>query len=319
MSAVVQGYVSAISDAFRRAPTKQAAHDASRPILLDMAADDQVLPLIVAQHVSQVANLNTRNYPSLGMSIASNAHFVLVANAFFAHPYGLTDVTVNSVHHHGEMLLTTVSAFGPGYWHWLFSAPELVAPEKNEFSIKLLECSTHEKGNLAFVDAHVPHAVMYPESLTLTYALWSSRRATSWRDYAKRTALIKANADRLGGIAQALGLSKALDIKLTSYLDFFPTSDGFCGMPERKQFERGPNEDYLQSLFSLIQATDCAHVIPIIRQTALTGRVDNPAQVSRLVSALERGDDIAPKFSDGLHLNVPHMNFSADAILKAVG
>lgn len=319
MSAVVQGYVSAISAAFKRAPNKHAAHDASRPILLDMAADERVLPLILEQHVGQVANLNTRNYPSLGMSVASNAQFVLVANAFFPHPHGSTDVTVNSVHHHGEMLLTTVSAFGPGYWHWLFSAPELVAPSSNEFSIKLLERSTHAKGNLAFVDAHVPHAVMYPESVTLTYALWSSRRATSWRDYAKRTAVIKANANRLGGIAQALGLSKALDLKLTTYLDFYPTSDGFCGMPERKQFERGPNEDYLQSLFSLIQATDCAHVIPVIRQSTLTGRLDNPAQVSRLINALERGDKIEPKFSDGLHLNVPHMNFSADAILKAVG
>jgi hypothetical protein len=314
---VLDRYVRSLNRTFATARDKHGAHKKSQAILQDMAADDRVLPAVLERHIQQTEKLNTKNFPSLGFDIETNAHFVLVANSFFPHPAGATDVTFNSVHHHGELLLTTVSAFGPGYEHWLFTTPK-ATPEKDLFAIGLTGRTLHPKGNIAFVDAFIPHAVMYPTALTMTYALWSSRRPVSWRDHVKRLPLIQANTKKLKELALKFGLRRALDLKVANYYDYFPADGGFCGMLERKQFERGPNTDYLQSLVSILQSTNNERLVGLIERAARGGALENSAHVGTLVARLERGERISPKFSEGLHLDIPHMNFKAEAILQSV-
>src|SRR5262245_8657754 len=105
----LETYVRAIERIFRRVRDKHQAQEQARAVLLDMAADGRVLPAVLKQHVSNSARLNLGNFPSLGFEIALNPYFGLVANSFFPLPDGQTDLTANSVHHHGDMLLSTVT------------------------------------------------------------------------------------------------------------------------------------------------------------------------------------------------------------------
>jgi hypothetical protein len=318
MSSDLEKHKRALDRIFRQARNKHEAQRWSVSLLQDMAADERVLSAVLERHVSKPKNLNTLNFPSLGFEVASNAHYTLVVNTFFPHPDGLTDLTFNSVHHHGEMLLTTVSAFGPGYEHWLFTTPQSIDPERDLFSIRLVERALHPKGHSAFVDAFIPHAVMFPRSLTVTYALWSHRRPVGWRDRIKRLPIFAGREKKLRAVALKLGLRHALDLKVPNYYDYYPVTGGFCGMRERQQFERGPNADYLESLFSILQSTNNEHLVRVIERTVERGGVDDPQKVHELASRMQKGDVIMPKFSKGLHLGIPHMNFKAEAILRTV-
>ncbi len=314
---VLARYVRALDVAFR-APNKHLAQEQARNVLLDMAADERALRATVARHLSQTESLNTKNFPSLGFEISTTPHYALVANAFFPHPRADTDVTCNSVHHHGEMLLTTVTAFGSGYEHWRFTTPEVLDPQRHLFRIALVDRELHKRGHASFVDAYMPHAVMFPRSLTLTYALWSSRRRVRWTDHVKRWRLFRGREKALRAVAVRLGLRRALDLKVARYFDYYPVDGGFCGMRERQQFERGSNEDYLQNLFFIMQQTQCDDLAVDIERHLGSGRVMNVLAVRRFLEKLRRGEPMAPRFSDRIHMDIPHMNFKSDAILRNV-
>ena len=312
-------HVDAIARAFHGARDKHAAHEQSRAVLLEMAVDEQVLRAALAQHIGDPANLNTENFPSLGFEIANTPYFHLVVNVFFPHPTGATDITCNAVHHHGDLLLTTVTLAGSGYEHWRFTRPTTLDESRDLFRLRLIDRRLHALGNAAFVDAHMPHAVMFPRTLTATYALWSSQHAVSWRDYVKRIKLVARHTHTLRRAAMRAGLKRALDLKPASYYDYFPAVGGFCGMPQRKQFQRGPNVDYLQSFVAVLQQTNNDSLLRDIERQLETGKVREGAFIRDLVRRARRGERIQHKFSTPAHNDVPHMNFTASAIMGSLG
>src|SRR5207244_11470202 len=125
--------------------------------------------------------------------------------------------------------------------------------------------STHPLPHVAFVDSYVAHVPFYPGSMTITYALWSSKFQANWKDRLKRVPLLQKNSARLKQLASRAGMAKHLDLKVVEYFDFYPTAKGFCGIRERKEFERGPNADYLPSLFQVIQETGNEHLTPLLK------------------------------------------------------
>jgi hypothetical protein len=280
-----------------------------------MAADERVLTDVLGTYVADPRNLDKGNFPSLGLEIARNPHFHLVTNCFFAHPDGKTDLTTNSIHHHGDMLLTTVTAFGPGYDHWLFSRPERARGEGDDtFAMELVAREQHARGHVAFVDAFVPHAVMFPERLTITYALWSDERPVRWQDRAKRLPIVRGNEAMLRDVVARLGLAKKLGVKQPTYLDYFPVDGGFEGMRDRIQFERGPNEDHLRCVFHVLQATGNE---PVAARLARGGKAKNARLVRELAQTLDAGREVTARLSAALH-SLPHMNFPAAAIERSL-
>ena len=81
---------------------------------------------VLEKHLHTPGSLNTRHYPVVGIDIELNHLFGLVANCWIPLPNRATDVSTKAIHHHGEMLLSTVTAFGPGYEHWTFEKPVMV-------------------------------------------------------------------------------------------------------------------------------------------------------------------------------------------------
>jgi hypothetical protein len=301
---------------FRRAPSRHQAHEESRSVLLDMAGDPACLRAALAAEMARPGGLNTRHYPSVLLPIARNAYFDLVANCFLPLPSGETDVTANSIHHHGHLLLTTATTFGPGYEHWRFTSPRPIPGAPDVFAIELRDREIHRLHHLAFVDSFMPHAVMFPPSLTVTFALWCSRDDVTWRDHVKRWRLVDAHGGWLKQAAHRFGLAGSLGMNVECYVDYYPVEHGFRGMPERIQFKRGPNEDFLHTFFHILQQTRNED-LALDDQLRARASLDNPSVVERLADDLRKGNPVAPRFSEGLHW-LPHMNFKAHAIERSL-
>jgi hypothetical protein len=314
---VLSGYIDALKNEFSRTRDKHAAHRRIVPILQDLAAHKELLPAILARHVSRPGILNSQHYPVVSCDIVHHSHFGLVANCWIPLPNRDTDVSTKAIHHHGEMLLTTVTAFGPGYEHWTFTTPELRDAARQMYAMNLIERGPHPLGHVAFVDSGVAHVPFYPEDLTITLALWSSRKPTTWKDRLKRVPLLHNHSSTLRRVGAALGFVRALDLKIVEYFDYSPTAHGFQGLKEREEFPRGPNSDYLHSLFHVIQRTGSAGVSAVIQRQLEQGGVQNSGLVRQLLEELRTGKAIEGRLSAG-HYGVPRANFTSGSINQAL-
>jgi hypothetical protein len=315
---VLDRYIDRLTATFRAAGSKHEAHRRSQAILQDMAADPGVLPAVFRKHIETPGSLNTKHYPVVAINVTLNPHYSLELNSWITLPDGQTNLSTKAIHHHGELLLTTVTAFGPGYEHWTFQRPELIDGTRELYRLKLRERAAHPLHHVAFVDSHVPHLPMYPPSLSITLALWSGLRPTTWKDRVKRIGLLKRNEKLLKAAARRLGLARSLDLKIVEYFDFYPTEDGFKGMRQRVEFGRGPNEDYLYSLFHILQETGSDGLAPAVqRHLDSAPHLENPQIVAKLLRDLRDGRPIRGRLSPG-HYGVPHANFTAQDIERAL-
>lgn len=311
-------YIKALTSVFARSRDKREANARSTQIMADMAGDAGFFSEALKDHIQKPGSLNTLHYPTVGLDIELNKYFGLVANCWIPLPDKSTNMSTKAIHHHGDMLLTTATAFGPGYEHWTFETPSVVDADREIYELKVLEQAPHPLHHVAFVDAYVAHLPLYPPELTVTYALWSSRFPTTWKDTLKRMPLVRDNSLRLRNLGTKFGLASQLELKVVEYFDFYPTSDGFRGIRERREFQRTNNDDYLASLFQVIQETGNQNLAPVIRQK-LDSReqIDNRAAVQTHLADLESGTRIEGRVSP-THYGVEYANFSKDQIVHAL-
>jgi hypothetical protein len=314
----IDRYVSALRHVFKLAPDKHEAHRRSRSILEDMANDPRFVPALLARLVSEPGTFARKHYPVVGYELELNADFALAMNAWIPLPGRETDVATKSIHHHGNMLLTTTTAFGPGYEHWTFTTPRLVDAQRELFEMRVTERAAHPLLHTAFVDHDTPHLPIYPADLSITLALWSNRFPTDWRDRLKRVPILQKNTKALRDLAARLGLARAFDLKVIEYFDFFPLeTGGFRGMRERQEFPLGPNADFLHSVFHVLQRTGNDGLAPLVRQRIEAEPLENRPIALGLLADLERGVPIEGRFSAG-QTGVPHANFRTSAIERAL-
>jgi hypothetical protein len=310
-------YIDSLKKIFAGAPNKHEANYRARPVLEEMSDDPSFFTSVLEKHLQKTGSLNTKHYPVVGIDIELNHLFGLVANCWIPLPDRATDVSTKAIHHHGDMLLSTVTAFGPGYEHWTFKNPVAIDEAAESYSISLIDRAPHPLHHTAFVDSYVAHLPFYPQGMTVTYALWSSKFQSTWKDRIKRVQLLQKNSARLKKLASRAGMAKQLDLKVVEYFDFYPTAEGFRGIRERKEFERGPNDDYLQSLFHVIQETGNEQLVPLLKQQLNGGtRLENPQLVAELIQRLEHGEAIEGRLSP-THYGIDQANFSKQDIEQA--
>jgi hypothetical protein len=315
--ASVANAVRRLVEIFRAEPDKYRAQEKSRPVMEEMARDADFLPGVLARHLRSRDALNRRHFPVVAFEIEANRYFELVANAWLPLPSRETNISTKAIHHHGELLLTTVTIFGAGYEHWLLNKPKELDPERSLYSMELVERGRHGFGEAAFVDAYVAHVPLFPSDLAITVCLWSSRKTASWRDDLKRIGIVRRHSDVLRRVVASTGLGRTLDVKTVHYFDYYPTPAGFVGMAEREEFGLGPNQDYLQSLFHILQTTGHEPLGELIEARLEDDRVANPGVVRDLLNRLRAGEPIEPRLSPG-HYGVPHANFTREAIKEAL-
>lgn len=304
---------------FKTSATKHEANERARPVMEQLSREPAFLAAVLERYLETPGALDKKNYPVVGISIALNPYFGLVANCWIPLPSRETHIATKAIHHHGDMLLSTATIFGPGYEHWMFSTPKPLSEGSDTFRMDLLEAAPHRLHHVSFVDAWVAHTPLYPKSLSITLALWTSRHNVTWSDRAKRIPIFKGRETQLRDLAVKLGLRKRLDLKLNGDgFDFFPSEHGFRVMRERKEFQLGPNEDHLCSVFHVVQETGNERLARTVRRAIDQGKVHagRPA-VERLLAKLEKGTPIEGKLSDG-HYGLPYANFTREDIERAI-
>lgn len=312
-------YIESLKQIFATAPNKHEANYRSQAVLEDMSSDPEFFTSVLEKHLQTAGSLNTKHYPVVGIDIELNHLFGLVANCWIPLPDRATNVSTKAIHHHGDMLLSTVTAFGPGYEHWTFEKPVVVDPETESYSMTLIDHAPHPLHHVAFVDSYVAHLPFYPQGMTITFALWSSKFPSTWKDRLKRVPLVQKNSDLLKKVARSAGMTKQLDLKVVEYFDFYPTPEGFRGIKERKEFERGPNADYLPSLFQVIQETGNEQMVPLLKQQLESGQpLENPELLKDLIRKLESGQAIEGRLSS-THYGIGRANFSRHDLEVALG
>jgi hypothetical protein len=321
MSASTANAIAELRSVFEAAPSKHAAHAECGDRLVRLAADPAFLHDVLAAALRDPGKVNSPSYPVLAFDVESNPYFEIVVHAWIPLPDGRTDLSTKAIHHHGELLLSTVTMFGPGYEHWRFTPPEpdpASGPGEHRYSLGLVETGQHALHDLVFVDAGTPHLPLFPPDLTLTVCLWSDQRPTTWRDRVKRIPLIQRHSGSLRKLVTRIGLADQLAVKNVSFFDFHPVGDGFEGLPEREEFERGPNDEYLQNLVYVLQRTGNADLLELLRSHFERGALESPDKARALLAACDRGEEIGPTLAES-HYTQPQANFTRAQLEAALG
>ena len=314
----VQKYTDALDRVFKGTPDKHEANERSRAVLEEMSGDAAFFTEALERHLRAPGSLNAKHYPVVGINVELNPYYGLVANCWIPLLGRESHISTKAIHHHGDMLLSTVNAHGPGYEHWTFTRPELVDEESELYEMRLIERAPHAPHSVAFVDAYVAHCPFYPAETSVTYALWSSRFPVTWKDRVKRLPVVQKNSAALKKVAVRAGLARQLELKVVEYFDFYPTPEGFRGIRERTEFERGPNEDYLHSLFHVMQATGNERLSTVVAELLDSGeKVDDPQLVRRLLEDLRAGRPVEGRLS-ATHYGVEGANFTCEETERAL-
>ncbi|MBI4489166.1 MAG: hypothetical protein HY694_08775 [Deltaproteobacteria bacterium] len=207
---MITGYLDELTRIFKTVSDKREAHFRSRGVLQDISADPSFITAVLGKYLSTRGVLNKKNYPVVAMEVASNPYDDLVVNCWIPLADRENNIPTKAIHHHGMMLLTTATIFGPGYEHWLFTWPRLVDQARELFSMEVAEKQAHPLHHVAFVDSYIAHLPLYPSAFTMTLALWSSKRPTTWRDHLKRIPILKRNAAVLRQLAAQVGFQLAI-------------------------------------------------------------------------------------------------------------
>jgi hypothetical protein len=303
---------------FRSSTSKHEANTRSAVVMEQLTREPAFLAAVLERYLQSPQALNRKNYPVVALDIALNPWFGLVANCWIPLPNRETNLSTKMIHHHGDMLLTTATLFGPGYEHWMFTLPKPIAGSDGLHSMKLIENAPHPKGHVSFVDAWTAHTPFYPKSLSITLALWSKRFPTTWRDRAKRLPVIRTHGNKLTKVTDALGLRKALQLNVVESFDFFPVEEAFKVVPIRQEFGLGPSADHVCSVFHILQETGNEHLSRVVKRQLDRGVVvDGRQAVESLLPDLERGRAIEGKLSSG-HYDLPFANFTRQDVMRAL-
>ena len=116
--------VAELRSVFRSVRDKEEAHARIAPAMERISRDPQFITDLLELHLRRPGSLDRKHYPTVTIEVDLNPWFGVMANCWIPLPGGRTNLSTKAIHHHGELLLTTATLFGPGYEHWTFTTPQ---------------------------------------------------------------------------------------------------------------------------------------------------------------------------------------------------
>lgn len=253
--AALETYLRPIRKAFEQ-PDRRAAHRACVPILRDMGRDPGVLPDIIRKNLSQPGFLaRSRVNPVLALSIEKNRDIDFIMHGWLPLPDRSTALTHQSIHHHGNLLLTSLAAFGPGYESILFKRGVRIDPATREATMAADRYYKNPPQNIESVDTDTPHVVFYPPAFSITYALWSTDKPASRLRELPALRKYKAQIKR---VLEATGLSRRIGVNDSFDLDYYIENGKTFALKDRVMYPVGSHENFVQNLFHVLQSVGFA-------------------------------------------------------------
>ena len=263
MTSSLDSFKSTLDRLFAQELPGSERHDRARDVLKPMVADPSVLEAIIKRNLEEPGFfLRTRDNPVIALKCFEEPAYTLVVNCWLPRPDRRTDISHQSIHHHGHLLLTSISAFGPGYESILFRKGFKVDRHTKAATIEIEKIYRNRYGHLEFVDSFTPHIVFYPPSVTVTYALWSNEAIGSNGDRGllyslKKNPFIRKYRRQLKSAMAVLGFEAALGLNDSQNLDFYPENGCIRQMQRRMQYKPGgaPRENLSQNFMYFLRET----------------------------------------------------------------
>lgn len=289
-------------------------HELLQKILKKAAADSLFLYDVIRHNLNSPEFIEKkRHYSTLALPVIATPDFNIVINIFPPLPDRTTNISFQSIHHHGNLLLTTAALFGPGYESIVFKKNYTI--DKESYLTKMEREKTYQfkQGVVEFIDKFQPHIVFYPESISATLALWSNDQKTGMEAFKKFTLLQKFKKP-IKQLLKATGLSKSLQLNEVSFFDFYPEKEKLYAMKDRLEYSFiGSNENFIQNIFHFIQQTGFNDNLFL---SELKEKKFINLFTKQMIDKVLKGEQIKDEFIPQ-HLNVPKVNLLKDDILKA--
>ncbi len=290
------------------------AHRQVAPLLQKIAADKIFLFETVKYNLSNPDYLKrNRHYPTLSMEIFENENFNMVANLWLPLPDKATNASFQSIHHHGNLILSTISAFGPGYDSIVFKKGFQIDYKTEEVKMEVDKIYHNDLHHLEFIDANTPHIVFYPKDVSVTITLWSSNKSSK-KDALKKLGILKSVKKPILNILKKLKIDSLLGLNTVSYFDFYPEGNKIKALQERINFKEGSNDNFIQNVFHVLQKID-------FKDDEFIKSLKNNHQINKgshkWIDKFLHKEEITALFEES-HINVPKVHLIKEDILAAV-
>ena len=216
------GYIEKLRSIFRNNDYREA-HQKAKDVLLEMAKDKNVLFDIIRQNLSSPGFFSQKRInPVIAFEITKNKDFSITAHCWMPLPDKRTDTTHQSIHHHGRLLLTSVSPVGEGYESIVFKKGYELDKVAGQAKMSIEKIYKNPQHNIEFIDSHTPHVVFYPGDFSITYAMWSYDKKDGAIASVRQSKFIQSNKKIIAKLLRGLGLSKKMGVNIVEYFDFNP-------------------------------------------------------------------------------------------------
>jgi len=307
-------YINTLTLTFKKNQPR-AAHALSEDLLLEMAKDKRILLEIINRNIKSTGFfLQKRINPVIAMTIVDNPFITLIAHFWMPLPDRSTNITHQSIHHHGRLLLTSVAPYGPGYESIIFKQGFKIDLQTEFVSIEIDKEYKNPLYNIEYIETNTPHVVFYPKELSVTYALWTYDQR-SILDKIRKNSFLQKNKDH---ILQFLNYIKGIRPKINTieYFDFFPFNSKMAAIKDRVLYPVGSNENHVHNVFYILQQVGYSDYEGL-KKTLATYPEKIKQQGFNCIDQIEAGEQIQDIF-DPIHLNIEKINFSREELELSV-
>ncbi len=306
-------YINIIAEIFRNEKDRHVAHRKASPILKEMGSQQEVLFDIFRQNLLEKSFINkARHYPNLAFEIYQDENVGISGNCFMPLPDRSTDLSFQSIHHHGKLLLTTVAAFGPGYESILFRKGFTINQESKTTDMQIEKQYRFTKGNIEFVDSYQPHVVFFPNDVSITFAMWAYEKSNSVTQSLKNNFIVKKFKEPIRKLLKLTGLLDKAGVNQVENFDFYPEGKQMKVLKDRIAFNEGTNENFLSNIFFVLQNAGFRDT-PFLE--SLKTRYPDNTFLHKLIDRYAAGDVIRDEFYE-FHKNVKYVNLQKQDILN---
>lgn len=316
MATNLSPYIEKLKALFRDNDYREA-HQKAKEVMLAMAGDENVLFDIIRKNLSQPGFFSQKRInPVIAFEIEKNKDFSITAHCWMPLPDRDTNTTHQSVHHHGRLLLTSVSPLGEGYESVIFKKGYALDKAAGLARMSIEKIYKNPRNNIEFIDSNTPHVVFYPNDFSITYAMWSYDKKDGAVAALRQSKFIQANKKTIGKLLQGLGLAKKAGVNTVEYFDFYPANQQLHAMQDRVMYPVGSNENFVHNVFYILQKVGFPDK-EFIRSLADKLPAQEKAAVKEPMKKFLDGEALHDVF-DPVHLNIPKINFTKEELLKSV-
>ncbi|MBD0367510.1 MAG: hypothetical protein ICV53_15590, partial [Flavisolibacter sp.] len=232
----------------------RVAHEKAKSILLSMAKDKRVLFDIIRQNLSAPGFFSQKRInPVIAFEIIKNKDFSITAHCWMPLPDRATNMTHQSVHHHGRLLLTSVSPFGEGYESIIFKKGYELNKEEGIAKMQIEKIYKNPCHNIEFIDSFTPHVVFYPGDFSITYAMWSYDKKDGLIATLRQSKFMQSNKKIVMNVLRKLGVLNRIGVNVLEYFDFYPEKKQLNALKDRVMYPVGSNENFVHNIFYILQ------------------------------------------------------------------